>query len=147
MEQSAKTVTNPEGYNQYKLDPRQDMFLANYLDPQSETWSNAYQSALKAGYAQEYAKNMTGQMPTWLSENINDTALLQQAMVNLQEFLGTGDEKLQGIRADMTKFTFKGLQKQKWSDRQEVTGKDGKDLIPEAITEEERQAIKTLLGK
>ena len=140
-------ITNPEGYNQYKPDPRQDMFLANYLDPKSETWSNAYQSAIRAGYAEEYAKNVKNHMPTWLSENLEDTALLQQAMVNLQEFLGTGDEKLQGIRADMTKFTFKGLQKSKWSERQEMTGANGKDLIPEVVTEEERNQIKALLGK
>jgi hypothetical protein len=140
-------ITNPEGYNQYKPDPRQEMFLANYLDPKSETWSNAYQSAIRAGYTDEYAQNITGQGTTWLSENLSDTALLQQAMVNLQEFLGTDDEKLQGIRADMTKFTFKGLQKQKWSERSEMTGKDGKDLIPEVVTEEERNQIKALLGK
>lgn len=146
MEENAR-VTNPEGYNQHKLDPRQDLFLSSYLDPKSDTWSNAYKSALKAGYADEYAKNLTNHMPTWLAENIEETSLLQQAMVNLKEFLGTDDEKLQAIRADMTKFTFKGLQKQKWSERSEMTGKDGKDLIPETITEEERQAIKTLLGK
>lgn len=140
-------ITNPEGYNQYKPDPRQDMFLANYLDPKSETWSNAYQSAIKAGYTDEYAQNITGQGTTWLSENLSDTALLQQAMVNLKEFLGTDDEKLQSIRADMTKFTFKGLQKSKWSERQEMTGANGKDLIPEVVTEEERNQIKALLGK
>ena len=40
--------------NQYKPDPRQALFLKHYLDPKSPTFSNALQSALKAGYEQEY---------------------------------------------------------------------------------------------
>ena len=40
------------------LDPRQTAFLTYYLDPKSETFSNALQSGLKAGYKQEYAENI-----------------------------------------------------------------------------------------
>ena len=53
------------------LTPQQTEFLAHYLDPKSETYSNAKGSALKAGYSEEYAKNITGQLPNWLSENIS----------------------------------------------------------------------------
>jgi len=35
------------------LNPQQKQFLENYLNPESETWGNALQSALKAGYKQE----------------------------------------------------------------------------------------------
>jgi len=152
MEESVKPtevapVTNPNGANQHKLDPRQDVFLAGYLDPTSETWGNAYQSAVRAGYEESYALNIMNLMPTWLSDKLEDTGLLQQAMVNLKEFLATDDEKLQAIRADMTKFTFKGLQKAKWSERAELTGKDGKDLVPEKLTDEEKDALLSLLNK
>lgn len=115
------------------LTPQQQAFLANYLDPKSDTWSNAYQSAIKAGYAEEYAKNMTGQMPNWLSENINDTSLLQTALNNLNEFLTTSDERIQNIKWDATKTVLKGLAKSKFSERTEHTGKDGDDLAIKII--------------
>ena len=122
------TITNPEGYNQYMINPKQDLFLSYYLDPKSETWSNAYQSALRAGYSDEYAKNMTGQMPDWLSENIKDSSLLQTALNNLNEFLNTTDERAQNLRWDATKTVLKGLAKNKFSERTELTGKGGSDL-------------------
>ena len=37
-------------------DPRQATFLAYYLNPKSDTFSNAYQSGIKAGYSEEYSK-------------------------------------------------------------------------------------------
>ena len=49
--------------NQYSVDPRQLNFLANYLDKDSETYANCLQSALKAGYAREYAENLMNLMP------------------------------------------------------------------------------------
>jgi hypothetical protein len=58
---------NPNKANQYRPDPRQSLFLSYYLDPKSKTFSNALQSALKAGYEQEYAESITAKMPTWLS--------------------------------------------------------------------------------
>lgn len=111
-----------------ELTPQQQTFLANYLDPKSETWSNAYQSALRAGYSEEYAKNMTGQMPDWLSENIKDSSLLQTALNNLNEFLNTTDERAQNLKWDATKTVLKGLAKNKFSERTELTGANGKEL-------------------
>lgn len=140
-------TTNPNGANQYHPDPRQDLFLASYLDPNSETWGNAYKSAIRAGFSETYAMNIKNQMPTWLLEKLDDTSILQQAIVNLKEFLTTDDEKLQVIRADMTKFSLKGLQKNKWSDRQEVTGKDGKDIIEKQFSEEERDKMLALINQ
>ena len=105
--------------NQYKADPRQADFLKYYLDRDSETFSNAYKSALKAGYEDEYAKVVTSKMPDWLSEKVKDEHLINLAENNLQEFLGstskeTDDKK---IKADMTKFTLKGLKKDKYSEK------------------------------
>lgn len=98
------------------LDPRQTKFLSLYLDPKSTTYSNALQSALKAGYAQEYAENLTGQMPNWLSENVGKDKMLIKAERNLDEFLDlettvitqsgftkTNTEILK-VKADVTKF-------------------------------------------
>lgn len=139
-----KPRNNPHGANQHKVDPRQALFLANYLDPKSKTFSNALQSALKAGYSQEYAESLTSNAPTWLSENLGDTYIVQRAEKNLKEFLemdtenkvvrGKGenamvlsidDAALKRIKADMTKFALERLNKEKYSQRAEVTGKGG----------------------
>lgn len=103
------------------LNPKQQAFLAAYLDPQSETWSNAYQSAKKAGYAEEYAQNITNLMPAWLSENLADTSLVTKALANLGEFLDYGEDKK--IQADMTKFTLTKLAKVKFGDKVDITSK------------------------
>jgi hypothetical protein len=117
--------------NQWIADPRQEKFLSAYLDPKSDTWSNALQSALKAGYEQEYAENITHLMPNWLSEAIGDNALIAKALVNLQDALdGMLDEegKPKGIQWKATETTLKALMKDKFSERKEITGADGKDL-------------------
>ena len=90
-----------------KLDPRQIKFLACYLDPKGPTFGNATQSALEAGFGPAYAKNITGQMPVWLSENISNLKLLIQAEKNLMKFLKHHqDPKLQ---LDVTKFVARTL--------------------------------------
>lgn len=113
--------------NQYEVDPRQAEFLKHYLDPKSGTFSNALQSALKAGYSEEYARNILSLMPDWLSESIDDATMLSKVRKNLNEFLETEDDK---IRLDATKFVGETIGKAKYSKRSELTGKDGKDFIP-----------------
>lgn len=53
------------------LDPRQLDFLRRYLSPDSDTYSNALQSALAAGYKQEYAEVILQRAP-WLSEMVGE---------------------------------------------------------------------------
>lgn len=118
------------------LTPQQTAFLQAYLDPKSETWGNALQSGIRSGYSQEYSESITYQMPGWLAENLGDNLLLQKALNNLNEFLSTDDKSLQTVKADLTKFTLKGLQKGKWSERKELGGIDGKDLIPSPESKE-----------
>ena len=100
-----------------QLDPRQAKFLELYLDPQSETFGNAYQSGIKAGYSKEYSENIMSLLPDWLSENIEGAELVAQALKNLKEFLKGKDRK---IRADMTKFTLERLNKKKFSSKTEI---------------------------
>lgn len=121
-----KESTNNEKATWKVLNPQQDMFLKNFLDPKSDTFSNYTQSALKAGYTQEYAETISSQMPKWLDEALEDGNLVRKALDNLSEFLG--DRENASIRADITKFTLTRLAKGKFSERQELTGKDGKDL-------------------
>lgn len=67
------------------LTPQQEMFLSYYTNPKSETFSNAVQSALKAGYSESFANNITGIMPDWLFESIGDQKRLRKAESNLNQ--------------------------------------------------------------
>lgn len=40
-------------------DPQKQAFLHNYYSPESDTYANAYQSAVAAGYSKSYAKIIT----------------------------------------------------------------------------------------
>lgn len=42
--------------NQWQATQRQQDWLSYYMNPKSETWGNAYQSALRAGYSESYAR-------------------------------------------------------------------------------------------
>ena len=109
------------------LTPQQSEFLKNYLDPNSETWGNAYRSALKSNYSEEYSDNIMSLMPKWLSEALQDTKLVNQALINLSVFIGDSENK--SLQWDATKFTLTRLSKNKFSERQELTGENGKPLI------------------
>lgn len=110
-----------------ELNPKQIAFLTNYNDPKSETFGNALQSALKAGYSQDYADNIMALMPNWLSENIGRRKrMLQKAELRLETALDSEDERL---AVDVAKFVAKTQGKNEgYSERTELTGKDGKDL-------------------
>jgi hypothetical protein len=132
-------MSNPNGSNQYNTDPRQSSFLANYLDPKSETYSNCLQSALKAGYEREYAENLLNLMPKWLSESMDssgDMRRLRKAEKNLEEVqnLQVLDEEgkvnipLVEKRSKVDMFLAERLNKNKYSLRTELTGKEGQAL-------------------
>jgi hypothetical protein len=129
--------TNPNKVNQYTApDPRQSLFLAYYLDPKSETFSNAFQSAIKAGYEDEYAKVILNKDLDWLSESVKDSLLLQKAEKRLNQLLdfepvdeeGKIDNGLIANQMKAINLVAKGIGKAKYSERQEVTGADGKEL-------------------
>ena len=122
-----------KGGNQYQPDPRQALFLAYYLDPKSETFSNAYQSAIRAGYSEEYATNILSQDTDWLSENLRDSNLLAKAEKRLNQILdfepineeGKIDNQLLANQMKAVTLVAKGLGKTKYAERTEHTGPDG----------------------
>jgi len=67
------------------LNPQQELFLERYTNPKSPTFSNAVQSAIEAGYTENYANNITGLMPDWLFDYIGDMKRLKRAEKNLTE--------------------------------------------------------------
>lgn len=114
------------------LTPQQEAFLKEYTNPRSPLFGNALQSALKAGYSQEYAESITAQMPNWLSENLGKAKLVIKAERNLDMALdGLLDDPEKGgkpLQYKASEFTLKALKKEEYSERTELTGKDGKDL-------------------
>jgi len=137
------------------LNPQQELFLSYYTNPKSDTFSNAYQSAMKAEYSKEYAENITSLMPNWLSESIGDMKRLRKAERNLDEVQnlqiidseGNIDVNLIDKRTKVDMFIAERLNKTKYSTRIEQTGKDGKDLIAEPISDEDKKALLSLIGK
>lgn len=121
--------SNPNGANQYQLDPRQKLCWDYYIDPKSETFSNAYQSALKAGYTDESSQVITAEK--WFSEKVRTLNMLDKAETVLNKVLEMNpktNDKLLKIQQDTAKFVAETVGKHKYSKRTELTGADGKDL-------------------
>lgn len=119
------------------LTPQQEEFLAQYTNPKSANFGNAFQSALKAGYSQTYAENITDAMPEWLLENIGDMKRLRRAEKNLAEVqelsivdeeTGRIDSQILDKRIKVDIFVAERLNKNKYSARSELTGANGDAL-------------------
>jgi len=134
--------TNPNGANQFKLDPRQKLCWESYINPKSDTFGNAYQSALKAGYEETYCTQIT--VTEWFLEKVRRLNMLGKAEKVLDYTLDmpvenvkqVGEEQvividpsLIKIKQDTAKFIAERLGKNDgYSGRSELTGADGKDL-------------------
>lgn len=118
--------------NQYKPDPRQALFLKGYLDPKSNTFSNAYQSAIAAGYEEEYAQVILSKDLDWMSDFVKTSSMVQKAERNLDKILDMDSERggkidtgVLKVVADTSKFVTERLAKDKYSSKQ-VTEHMGK---------------------
>jgi len=127
--------TNPNGANQYKRDPRQLLFKKYYCSPKSETFGNAFQSAIKAGFSEEYASNITTQKTTWFSEIMADMEILDDSLEVLKETLhydavvdGNIDVGIAGLKLKAALFGAERLGKERYSLRNEITGEDGEPI-------------------
>lgn len=170
MKKKTKNKSDTRGANQYKPDPRQSLFLSYYVNPRSETFSNAVKSALKAGYSQEYAEVILNQNG-WISENLKRIKMLEKAERNLSETLDIdieeqamgafgpivkkdqdGNEtavmrrnpKIMAIKHDASKFVAERIGKNYYASRNEHTDGDGKALFP-LPTDKQRERLKKIL--
>lgn len=66
------------------LDPRQDKFLGLYFDANSGTFGNCYQSAVRAGYSVETARNLMHNRPKWLSEKLGQMQTMEPELLLLK---------------------------------------------------------------
>lgn len=61
--------------NQWQSNPKQLLFFQHYFEPASKTFGNVFQSAVKAGYSETYARTLSRQKgkALWLSEYARNT--------------------------------------------------------------------------
>lgn len=154
--------TNPNGSNQFRLDPRQNLCWEFYVNPGSETFGNALQSAIRAGYSKATAKTITAS--PWFSEKLQRLDLLQKGekvleytltMAHEVPIIGTfgpikdkrgkavmkTDSALLRIKLDSAKFVAERLGKAHYSTRAELVGKDGEALLPTPLLEGVRKSV------
>lgn len=84
--------TLPELIEDIDMDPRRQKFAAAYLDPMSNTYANALQSALKVGFAVSYAEKILSTKPQWFGEIVRQTGNLEDARRNLDTDLNLPTE-------------------------------------------------------
>ncbi len=133
------------------LNIQQQNFLKYFTDPNSSTWNNYLQSALKAGYKQEYAESISTKDLQWLNEGLLEIVgtdkLKRKARKNLELGLdGLLDDPEKGgkpIQAKLTEFTLKNIDNENFGDKQDINIKG--DLTITTLTEEEKQALRSLI--
>lgn len=118
------------------INPKAEIFTQFFLSPTSTTFMNARGSAIRAGYSEHYANNMTVQRPKWYvsiteSADYRRAKMLDLAEKNLLESVESysDDKDDKKLKHDATKFIAERLGKDKYSTRQEITGKDGRRLF------------------
>lgn len=95
--------TNPNGANGTTSDPREQVMWDFYVDSIRENRVNAYESAIKAGYEESSAKNITAR--GWFNERLEDLErkdMLSDAEKVLKKTLKYKTEDADGnVRTDL----------------------------------------------
>lgn len=142
---------NPNGANQYQMDPRQKLCWESYINPRSETFGNGTQSAIKAGYEPDYADQIT--TIDWFKGKLRRLNMLSKAEKVLDETLdydvNNGGDKLDAgiarIKLDAAKVIATTLGKDEgYATRSEVTGKDGAEIMGVVILPQKNGTKDTL---
>ena len=132
---------NPNGANGTTSDPREQVMWDFYIDSMRENRVNAYESAIKAGYEESTARQIT--VRSWFIERLEDLErkdMLSKAEKKLAKSLTYEVENEKGeiktdllrIQVDVSKHLTETLGKKKgYSKRTELTGEDGQQLIVE----------------
>lgn len=83
--------------NQWQSNPKQLLFMEYYMNPESPSFSNAYQSAKRAGYSEEYCKDILYVAPQWMREykGLSNMKIehIEEALIKLASFSRESDAK------------------------------------------------------
>lgn len=114
-------------------DPREQVCWDLYIESITKGQANAKKAAIEAGYSKDHAENIT--LQGWFKgrlAKLKRKEMLSKAERNLDKILDLPLEDKANIVLDASKFVAKTLGKDEgYSDRSELTGKDGKDLMPD----------------
>jgi len=136
--------TNPNKVNQWTgADPREKLMWDLYVNPRSKTFGNALRSAIAAGYTDETGRQITKTL--WFTERLRRHNLKNKAEEVLKETLEMPvqiekaisedvqvvktDSGLVRCKVDVAKFISERLNKEHYSQRQEITGPEGRELM------------------
>ena len=131
-------ISNPFGANGTTSDPREQIMWDIYVKGIQDGIENAYAAAVKAGYEDDTAKQIT--VRSWFLERkakLKRKEMLSKAERNLDRILDLNYEKEDGeiktdvlkVVSDVSKNITSTLGKDEgYSNRSEVTGANGKDL-------------------
>ena len=116
--------------NQSTSDPREQICWDLYVESITKGEANAYKAAIKAGYSKDHSRNIT--LQGWFKERLSKLKrreMLSKAERNLDKIMDLPLEDKANVVLDASKFIAKTLGKDEgYSDRSELTGKDGKDI-------------------
>lgn len=143
-------ITNPNGANGTTSDPREQVAWDFYIESIAKGQENAFESAIKAGYEESSAKNIT--LRGWFKERLaklkrkdmfsNAEKLLAKA-ISYEHVDDEGKVNVpllaQQIKVSETLVTTLGKD-EGYSTRQEIGGINGKDLF-QGLTKEEKEIL------
>jgi hypothetical protein len=136
-------------YTRKAQDPRVVLFKQYYIDPKSHTFMNVLQSALRAGYSQEYSESLGYQSPKWFSEMMVDQDVTRAKMLfDAEKSLYTavkykdGDKDRENMRLKASIYVTERIGKELYASRTELTDKGGRRLF----RNEDRDTHKIALG-
>ena len=131
-----QTTKKPEQKKEKRFTPQQIDFAMRYYLPNSPTYGNALQSALKAGFSETYAKNITVFDLKWLEdivlEIIGEPTDKKNLVAKSKRVLNRSlDSKNDKLAQDTAKFI--AMSDREFSLKQDITSGDEKITI--ALTE------------
>ncbi len=117
-----------------RLDPRQKLMWNNYMDQTKPTFSNAYQSAISAGYKPYYSRVIT--RAPWFKDKMRRTHLLTKSEKIINKILDMETDKADVLRvqSDVAKHITKTLGKDEgYSEKTEITGGNSVVFLPQEL--------------
>lgn len=149
-------MSNVSSANQHTSDPREQVTWDIYIKKLQGGIENAKASAIEAGYSEEHADNIT--LQGWFKgrkDKLRRTEMLSKAERNLDKILDLNYEKEDGdiktdilkVVSDVSKNITSTLGKDEgYSNRTEMTGKDGGAIKVESIPDDEFKSILASYG-
>jgi hypothetical protein len=129
-------------YERRAMDPRVAVFKAHYTNPNSDTFMNVLQSALRAGYAQQYAESLGCKKVKWFEDLMEDATVRRARMLigaerSLERAVNYDDtnKDYAALRLKAASFVAERVGKDVYSARQELTDKGGRRLFQKETRE------------